>query len=272
MEEKYSFAEKKLALEKYIQNQNKKNYAVKQIKDLLIKKKSDVCIYCNNNSYNQELFCTLICKSIFYSNMNKIISITCNQIKFIPFELLKAESKEIYRNFVKEKREYDKFQVYYSILKKNKKVIIQSVFKFILNFEIVEIKNIDFELNYLYVSDKQTLNYISLEKGMPDQFENICLYCKCKTINHTIKIDKNYLIGHVCSIFCYKSFMTFVTNHINFPFKYFFSLPCISLLEHPDQLLKYKNKNEHYENTVFETEYHTNNNQEKLFTINMVTY
>lgn len=272
MEEKYSFAEKKLALEKYIQNQNKKNYAVKQIKDLLIRKKSDVCIYCNNDSTNKEVFCSNICKSIFFSNMNKILPTTCNQIRFIPFELIKPDSKEIYRKFVKEKREYDKFQVHYSISKENQKVIIQSIFKFILDFEISEIKHLDLELNYFYVPDKQKLNYISLDKGMPDQFENICLYCKCKTTNHTIKIDKNYLIGHICSIFCYKSFMTFVASHINFPFKYFFSLPCISFLEHPEHLLKYKNKNNTYDNTVFESEYHINNNKDELFTINMVTY
>ncbi|QKE44482.1 putative viral late transcription factor 2 [Yalta virus] len=271
MEEKYSFADKKLALEKYIQTQNKKNYVIRQIKDLRIRKKSDTCLYCGNNTIEQELFCSFICKSIFFSNMNKIIPTVCNQIRFVPFEIIKPEAKEIFKKFVQEERIYDKFQVYYSLVKEDKKVVVQSVFKFILNFEISEIKNLNLELNYYYISDVQKIDYISLENGMPNQFEHICLYCKCHTTNHTIKIDKHYLIGHICSVFCYKSFMTFLSNHINFPFKYFFSLPCINMLEQPEQLLKHKNKKENYENTVFETEYYTNN-KENLFTVNMVTY
>lgn len=270
MEEKYSFTEKKLALEKYIQNQNKKNYDVRQIKNLKIKKESDVCIYCDNNTENKHLFCSNICEIIFYSNNTKIIPATFNQIKFVPFELLNKKSKQIYKEFVKEKHKYDKFQIYYSIVKADNQAVIQTTFKFIYDFEVIKIKKINFELNFLYVEEKQKLNYISLGEGMPDKFDNICLYCKCETSKYTIKIDKNYIIGHICSVFCYKTFMTYIENHINFPYKFFFSLPPISLFKNKDEILKNRHKNSNYENTVLETEYNENNNN--TFSINIIRY
>lgn len=271
MEEKYSFLEKKIALEKYIKNKNKKNHTVKQISNLEIKTKNEICLFCNNFLKEEGLFCSNICKVIFYSNMQRIIPTLNKQIRFVPFELLSENSKKIFRDFVSKDRIYDKFQVIYSYFVKDNKKYIKSIFKFIYKFEIIEVIEQDFELNFIYVPTTENINYICLENGFKDVFDKICLFCHIETNNHVIRIDKLFITGYVCSIFCFKSFMTFIETHINHPFKYFFSLPYLSLLKNPEKILKYKN-NINCQNTVFETEYYETNKKEIKFSINIISY
>lgn len=271
MEEKYSFLEKKIALEKYIKNKNKKNHTVKQIPNLETKTKSETCLYCLTPLEEDGLFCSDICKTIFYSNMQKIIPTINKQVRFVPFELLTAQSKEMYRELVNKKRLYDKFQVLYSYFVQDNKKYIKSTFKFIYKFEIVETIIQNFELNFAYAPTTENISYICLENGFEDLFEKKCLFCSIETTNHVIRIDKSFITGYVCSVFCFKSFMTFIETHINHPFKYFFTLPCLSLLSNPKKVLKYKN-NVNCQNSVFETEYYETNQKELRFSINIISY
>lgn len=269
MEEKYSFYEKKLALEKYIKNQNKKNHSIQQLKNLKIKTKSEECLFCNNQIVNENLFCSRICKTIFYSNIQRLIPNSYNQVRFIPFELLSESAKKRFREFVQVKRIYDKFQSRYSYIIKENQQYILATFKFIYKFEIQEIMESEFQLNYFYAPTEEPITYISLENSYKDIFIKRCLFCKCETDNFVIRINKRFVTGYVCSIFCFKSFMTFIETHINHPYKYFFSLPYLPLLVNPSPILKYKD-NIKCQNIVFETEYYDNN--ENHFNVNIITY
>lgn len=272
MEEKYSFLDKKLALKRYIQDQNHKNHTLRNIQNLKIKENLSNCLYCNEE-ITSSLFCSVICNDIYFSNLQHIIPSENKYIHFPPFEFFTEESQTSYKKMKKTIEQYEKSIIKYFFVVKNYKTFIKAEFKFIYKFEIINSFEIELELNYLYSPTNKDIKYISLEPITNELKKKInntkCLFCKEENNSlYTTRINKNFVLGGICSEFCFKSFMKFTERHINNPFKYFFTLPPLSLLEDPRELLVYKTDTD-LENTMFETEYF---NKEKMFNINVISY
>ena len=268
MEEKYSFLDKKLALKRYIQDQNHKNHTLRNIQNLKIKQKSTNCLYCNEE-ISSSIFCSVICNDIYFSNLQHIIPSENKYIHFPPFEFFTKESQTRYQEMKKNIMRYEKCIIKYFFVVKNYKTFIKAEFKLIYKFEIISSFEIELELNYLYSPTNEDIKYISLEPITNEINNTKCLFCKEESnLLYTARINKNFVLGGICSEFCFKSFMKFTERHVNNPFKYFFTLPPPSLLEEPKELLVYKS-DINLENTMFETEYL---NKEKMFNINVISY
>lgn len=96
--------------------------------------------------------------------------------------------------------------------------------------------------------------------------DNMCLYCKEKLNNNNkyfIDLGNNYVLGNICSYFCYKVYVSYAIEYINYPYKYFYNIPPLSLFATPNDILQIKNKNNlnrlnriniNNENIIYETE------------------
>lgn len=236
MEEKYNFEKKKNVINNLIKKKLNRTCILKKYENLNITQKSKFCLYCESDTENDNIYCSVICKEIFENNL---INFKNNEsVNFPSFEMLTNSSKEKFKNFLLEiknkKYQYDKSIIMYEYKKavKDYNVFKEIYAKFILikDYEKIFSEKINFKI-IIFKTDIENINesdskFNDLTCDIKNELSDQCLYCKEKNIKKNFYLlPNNYVIGNFCSNFCLYVFLSINEQYIKQPYKFFFIFP-----------------------------------------------
>lgn len=166
MDDKYTFDDKQKALRELIQTKLNQQCAIKKYQNIYLNTSSQICWFCKQTTPKLN-FCSIICKKIFYSNLNFIYSSAPSKVTCVTFELLTKSSQKEYINFINQQKDYDNVMIYYNISKKPLDVYQKKqskiTIKFIKNFNIVKEEELKLTLIVMKIKpeDYKQLKFIN---------------------------------------------------------------------------------------------------------------
>lgn len=278
MEETYSFQQKQEALQYLLKKKIKRSFIKSVFNNIEIKKNSETCLNCNIElTEKTPLFCSYFCNQIYESNLKiKLIKYKKKNKLCPPFELFTKDSQIKFSTFIKEIKNinYDKFNCYYNIgvkFNSDYNVFIKNIIfsiDLILNYKTIAKKTIELDLIIFKLNDLEkysSLNFINknnLKQNTKNNqlnyfdklLDNKCIYCHEENKNlYYIDLGNKFIIGKVCSIFCYKAFVTNNERHLNYEYKHFINIPPISFFNNISDLKKIKSENLN-DKAIYDTE------------------
>lgn len=258
MEGKYSLTEKKFYIGQYIKMRSKKTYITNTLGPLKIKTSShNQCIYCGLQSEG-DMFCSIVCNDIFKSN-HKFFEENDNRIVFVPFEMLSELSKNIYRSIILKYKpvKYNGVKIfsYQKTIGEERHVFLDLTFT--KDLSIISRERLDMVMSQLYKKNEM-FNEPCIEPWEDnDRLKKTCIFCGegCEERNKIsfIRLDENFIIGGICSLFCFKGFLSYAEKHLNLKYKSFIDIPHPLILENKKQLKILHNSIS--EETIINTQY-----------------
>lgn len=257
---KYSFEEIQEALYDLIKEKSQNNYIIKFDENIDLSNNIDICWFCKNDITNHTgvqiiieyynkigIFCSIICKDIFFSNIKHIFNFTQEtKCYFPPLNLLTDSSKQKYKKFIKKLCfDYDMVKIRYEVIAKS---YLNIKFLFIYDFNIICSKKLKLKTilyynygNNIYNFINNSCNNININKEIDFLISKTCLYCELDSAKkYIIKLNNNYICGYVCSYFCYIAFINNSYPHLPYLYKSFHQIPPAIFFEDQSIIEKYK--------------------------------